>query len=291
MTVDLFKQQKPRDKQRKVGASNLSNGCDYHLALDLLGTVRSPSVQDRAFMGRNVGDAIDDLLSDRFEKAKSILGSMVAMRYPDTQIQDNFPIGVLGTYGEVRSTTDWFIPSARRVGDWKNTLDAKLSIIMDAWEDLNGRPARFGRLHKSHKQKTLSEAAYAKEIEAAKYKIETYLRQITLYGRGKAMQGYDVETLCIVFISRDNTGWFDNPAFDGYDDPSKLHAVEVIPFWYDPEFAEAVWERGLSIWEALENGADAESFERHPLCWACSVSGETAKPALDNVVTIGGVAA
>ncbi|QIK61782.1 hypothetical protein G7068_00075 [Leucobacter viscericola] len=44
------------------------------------------------------------------------------------------------------------------------------------------------------------------------YKVTGYFAQLQSYGRGKALQGYDVKRMSIVLIARDGTGWFDNPA-------------------------------------------------------------------------------
>jgi hypothetical protein len=74
-----------------------------------------------------------------------------------------------------------------------------------------------------------------------------------------------------VFISRDTTMWFDNPAATDYENPKRVHGVNVLSFEYDESYMQATWERGLFIWDALEGGATVDDFAHHEHCFPCGL--------------------
>lgn len=277
LTISLLKAPTARDKQRRIGASNLSNGCQFCLASNLMGDMRETPMLDRAWGGRVVGTAIHSIMEDRVELMRADMIENLTGMHNDALAEYHMQIGELGSYGPVGSTTDVVLPSVRHALDWKGSTKAKMAIIMDFMAIQRGEPAPYGRLHKVHKEKPLSENAYAQELVKLEYKITGYYGQLQLYGMGLAKAGIPVDRLSNVFISRDDTMWFDNPTQDGYDDPKRMHGIFVLSFGYDENYAKAVWQRGLDTWGALENGAVPDDFARNENCFPCSLDGREAQ--------------
>src|SRR5665647_828476 len=111
MMLDLLREPTDRDKQVSIGASNASNPCTRCLADDLLGI---PQQQSGAFMGAVIGTAIHNLLEKRVEKMHS-----------EWMPEQRVSIGYLEGYGEVKSTTDLYIPSEQLAHDHKSTTKVK----------------------------------------------------------------------------------------------------------------------------------------------------------------------
>lgn len=260
-----------RDRQRRIGASNLSNGCDYCLASNLSGDFRETPMLDRAWGGRVLGTAIHAVLEDRVSAMRS--GTIESLRglHQNAIAEMRMRLGALGTYGDVYSTADLVLPSERHALDWKGTTDPKMALLLDFLAIQRGEPAPYGRVHKVHKRKPLSENAYNEELGKLEYKITGYYGQLQLYGMGLWNEGHPVDRLSNVFVSRDSTMWFDNPAQDGYSDARKLHGVSVLSFDYDAEYASGLWQRGLFIHESLEGGASVDDFKRNEHCFPCSL--------------------
>lgn len=279
LAIRLLTAPTARDKQRRVGASNLSNGCDYCLASNLSGDFRETPMLDRAWGGRVLGTAIHSVLEERVESM--IAGQIESLRglHEDAIAEMRMAIGTLGTYGEVGSTSDLVLPSERHALDWKGTTDAKMALLLDYLAIQRGEPAPYGRLHQAHKKKPLSANAYDKELAKLEYKITGYYGQLQLYGMGIRNHGIPIDRLSNVFISRDSTMWWDNPSQDGYTDPTKLHGISVLSFRYDETYANGLWQRALFIWESLEGGASVNDFTRNEHCFPCGLDArDTAKP-------------
>lgn len=270
--ISLLTAETARDQQRRVGASNLSNGCQFCLASNFRGDMRSTPMLDRAWGGRVLGTATHSVLEERAR-----LNEAFQARYPDARIEEHITLGVLGTYGEIGSTPDLVLPRDRHLIDHKGTTMAKLAVMRDFWSTANGGPALFGRSHAVHKAKPLSEAKYAEAIAGAEYKVTGYYKQLSLYGLGLYHLGIPIERMSINWVARDHTMWFDNPTQDGYEDPGKAKGVWIQSFDFDLEYAEAVWDYALQIWNKLESGANPEDFPRHEHCFPCSLD---ARPAI-----------
>lgn len=313
LAIDLLRAETDRDRQVRVGASNLSNGCQFCLASNLLGFDRATSEGGRAWGGRVLGTSIHATLESRMREAMKANRNGFAERFTGARIEQKLSIGTLGTYGDIYSTPDLVLPDRGdgHVFDWKGTTDTKMALMRDFQAISQGKEPPFGRLHKYIQVYTLndktgvyrrsseqiSQAVYDKEMAKQEYKLAGYYRQIQLYMRGLNLAGIPVTRGSIVLISRDNSMWFDNPESEGFVDESKLHGVNVISFTYSLEFAESVWEHGIRIWDALEGGASVDDFPRHPLCFPCSIEtrGQDAEvialPGDDVTITVNGLAA
>lgn len=291
LAISLLTAPTARDTQRKIGASNLCNGCAYCLASNLVGDMRDTPMLDRAWGGRTVGTAIHGVMEERMRAAKDAAREereflaahtetefrsrvseqllTIGRSHPNALIEYNMSLGTLGSYGEIRSTTDLALPGQRHGLDYKGTTKKKSALMRDCLKQTS-----FGR---SHKDVKVSEKVYAEEMVKAEYKIRGYYGQAQLYAKGLNDNGIPTDRFSLVFISRDDSMWWDNPTSDGYEDPSKMRGVWVLSFDYDEAYATGLWNRGLQIWEALEGGAVPADFESDPNCFPCSLEARGTK--------------
>lgn len=266
LAIDLLTAPTARDKQHRIGPSNLANGCDFCLASNLIGDMRDTPVLDRAWGGRVFGTALGILLDQRAATNERFLSEFY------------MHIGKLGTYGDIGGTSDLVIPDERHALDWKTAWMAKIALIVDFLARQRGDAPVYGRTHDVHKAKPLSERAYEAEMVKIEYKMTGYYGQLQIYGLGLNRMGIPIERLSNVYAARDHTMWFDNPTQDGYLDPKRKHGIVVVSFDYDESYALALWNRGLHIWEALEGGATPDDFERNAHCFPCSLDARDAEP-------------
>ena len=272
MVIELLKAETDRDRQRTIGASNLANGCQFCLASNLTGDSRETPVTDRAWGGRVIGTAIHSILEERAKDP------WFKERHPGALLEYRMSLGILGSYGPVGSTADLVLPSEQHAFDYKGTTNAKMALMIDYLATQRGEVAPYGRKHKVHKLKTLSEGDYAHEMRKVEYKIAGYYKQLQQYGLGLNREGIRITALTLLFVSRDDTMWFDNPSAEDYEHPARVHGTYALTFQYDEAFALSVWNRGLEIWEKLEAGATIADFPRHALCFPCSLD-QRAAPA------------
>lgn len=119
MAVRVFAQRTERDNQVKIGASNMSNPCNKCLAEDLLGIEREPTF---AWMGAVIGTAIHGMAEERLTTDEEL---RELFHNPD--VEQKLVLGEIEGYGEVKSTTDLYIPEMSICWDWKGlALDTPL---------------------------------------------------------------------------------------------------------------------------------------------------------------------
>jgi hypothetical protein len=170
LTAGLFKQKSDRDKQYKVGASNISNPCTRHLAHDLLGT---PEQESKYWMGAKIGTAIHSFLEDAMEKS-------VDKTFADAIVEQKIILGELPNYGVINSKPDLVLPHAKQLLDWKTTSRSKVKKLQNL-------------------------VAGLKDDEESKYTLQKYIGQAQLYGWGMNRSGVPIERITLVFINRDGT--------------------------------------------------------------------------------------
>lgn len=107
--LNVLKKPSERDKQKKVGASNLSTSCERCLADDLLSVPKRPSGY---WLGARIGTAIHKALEDDAPK--------------DVETELKVTLGEIPGYGVVSSTTDLYVPGSQGVWDIKTTTREKL---------------------------------------------------------------------------------------------------------------------------------------------------------------------
>ncbi len=288
--IQLLTADTARDRQRTLGPSDLSNGCDFCLACKFLGISRETAIAGQTWGGRVVGTAIHGLMDHRWSEALSgesdspILRE-IAARYPDAQSELHLPIGVMGTYGPIGMTTDLYLPSEQTAVDTKGTTAKKLMLLQDFMAIEQGLEPPYGRDNKwlqvstrnapkdTYRKSTaiVSEAVYADEMAAMAYKVTGYYGQLSLYGLGLNANNLPTELLSIAFIARDSTMIFDNPGGQRYEDPKAQHGVFILSFPYDRQYALGVWGRAESIWEDLNNGKTPADFAKSEHCFPCKM--------------------
>jgi hypothetical protein len=269
MAIELLIAKTDRDKQTRIGASNLSNPCDYCLAANFMGDDRSTPITSRAWMGARLGTAMHSLWEER---AKMVEGFLE--QYPDAKQEEHVFFAELRGYGKIGGSIDLLLPDG--IVDWKGSTRKKSLLMLDYLQMSEGLEPRFGRAHKDIK---LSEKVYAEEMEKQASKVTGYYGQQTLY-----MHGSGRKRASLVFFNRDGTGWFDMPAADRYEDPSAVHDVWVLSFDYDQAYAEALIARGQAIWDHLEAGGQPSDFERNAMCFPCGLDGrDEAKASVPDV--------
>ena len=175
LTVALLTQSTERDRQRKVGASQISDPCTYHLARALITTGEAPI---KYWLGAKVGTAIHMLLEDAVEKA-----DLTAMpELEGAQVEQKILLGELDGYGTISSKPDLMLVKENHLIDWKTSTRDK-SKKMQRYLDDPSIP-------------TLKDVGYT---------IQKYVAQVQLYAWGLAKAGTPADNCSLVFINRDGT--------------------------------------------------------------------------------------
>jgi hypothetical protein len=174
LAVDLLTQQTDRDKQKKVGASQISDPCTYHLAMAM---VLSGDSSSKYWLGAKIGTGVHMLLEDAVEKADRLLLPQLEGAIVEKKIR----LGEIDGYGVISSKPDLMLPVEKHLIDWKTTTRAK-----------------------SVKLKKFIDGATPNDA-ASEYTIMKYTAQTQLYGWGMMQEGIEVENLSLVFINRDGT--------------------------------------------------------------------------------------
>jgi hypothetical protein len=278
-SITLLTQQTERDKQIRIGASTLADGCDYCLACAFLGISRDTPLSKKVWMGATWGTAQHAILEQRVQDAKtSMLAGLSALA--GAEVEKHVFFANIEGYGEVGGSIDLLLPD--QIVDWKGSTRKKTCLLLDYMAISRGLPAPYGRTHKEIK---LSEKEYESEMAKQRYKVFRYVGQQSLY-----MKGSNRRRASLVFLNRDGTGYFDVPADSRYDDPTAVHDVNVVGFDYDADYADALIHRGSVIWAKIQEGAAPSDFHKHQLCWPCSVITEPTESLPDIEVSFGAVA-
>lgn len=260
LAIELLTAPTARDRQRRIGASNLSNQCDRCLAANFLGDPRETPFTAKTWMGRVLGTAFHAVLEQRIAEHKQ----SIMQRFPNAVPERHVFFAEIVGYGPVGGTIDLDLgPEESHLIDWKGSTRKKLCILVDYIRSTQGLDPVYGRTHKAVK---LSENEYEAEMKKMAYKVQGYYGQQDLY-----MHGSGRRRASLVLLNRDGTGYFDVPTDARYDDPKAVHDVWVLSFDYDPAYAEALIARGQAIWTTLENGAKPEDFTSHEMCFVCGL--------------------
>jgi len=251
LAIDLLTAPTERDRQTRIGASNLGNQCDYCLAAAFKGVSRGTPMTDRAWLGRTIGTAMSLLFEQRAAGRDDLL--------PEHHVW----FAEIAGYGKVGGSIDLLIPGERSLIDWKGTTRQKLLVLIDFIQIQRGLKPLYGRTHAEVK---LSERKYAEEMEKMRFKVDGYYAQQQLYMRSGV-----ADRASLFFYTRGGTGWWDNPGLDHYETEGKVHDTFVLSFDYDADYADALVARGQRIWDRLSEGADLEEFDRHEMCFPCSI--------------------
>lgn len=166
LTLDLLKSPSERDQQRKVGASQISNPCDYCLGRALKG---GPSEPNKWWLGARIGTAIHNALEVEEEKHIDRPRSYHFEALRGATIESKIVLGTVDGYGVVSSKPDLVLVAENHLVDHKTTTKDKLKKYK-----LFGAPL-------------------------------AYIYQTQLYAWGLNKQGTKIERISLNFICRDGS--------------------------------------------------------------------------------------
>jgi len=173
IAVSLMKQQSERDQQKKIGASDFSDPCAYHLAKKLLGVPDDPS---KYWMGAKIGTAIHTLFEDAIENAD--LSEIPELS--GAVVEEKIYLGELPGYGVINSKPDLAMVQANHLVDWKTSMRAKVKKMQQVL---------FGE----------------KQDADVSYTMQKYYAQAQIYAWGMNNAGTPIDGCSLVFINRDGT--------------------------------------------------------------------------------------
>ena len=173
LALGLFKQESARDKQVKVGASDFSDPCEYHLAKKLKGI---PGGEFKYWMGAKIGTATHEFLEKRIE-------SVDLEAYPEfagALVEETIVLGELAGYGVIKSKPDLVLVEGNHLVDWKTS--------------------------KRDKSKKLQAVVHGLSEDAdSMYSLKKYYAQAQIYAWGLNKAGTKIDACSLVFINRDGT--------------------------------------------------------------------------------------
>ena len=189
----LFAQESSRDKQHKIGASDFSNPCTYHVASKLMGIPESPS---KYWLGGKLGTATHEF----FEKRIPTADFTEFPELEDVRIEEKIVLGNLKDYGEIKSKPDLMLVRNNHLIDWKTSTRKKSkafqALIYEGSQDTD-----------------------------ATYTLQKYFAQVQIYAWGLNKSGLSVDGCSLVFVNRDGTG--DNDVWAYTFDYSEEYALEI----------------------------------------------------------------
>ena len=169
LALGLLNSETDRDKQYKVGASNIANPCTKHLAMDLAGI---PQPKSKYWLGAKIGTAVHKAIEDEIPNSKEEELQNVA-------VEEKIILGELPDYGVVSSRPDLALIDSGHLIDWKTSTRPKTKKI-DAW--IHGKPDA-----------------------GTEYTMKKYIGQSQLYAWGLNNSGIEIDGISLVFINRDGT--------------------------------------------------------------------------------------
>jgi len=203
LSLSLFKQESARDKQKKIGASDFSDPCEYHLAKKLMG---QSSGEFKYWMGAKLGTATHEFLETRIP-----LSDMSEFpEFDGALIEQTITLGELEGYGVIKSKPDLVLVNGNHLIDWKTS--------------------------KRDKSKKLQNVIYGlKDDEESSYTLKKYFAQAQIYAWGLNAGGVKVDGCSLVFINRDGT--YDPDVWDWTFPYDETFAVSMwdrlVAIWSD----------------------------------------------------------
>lgn len=201
IAVSLFKQESERDKQKKIGASDFSDPCSYHLAKKLLGHPEDPM---KYWLGGKIGTAVHSFLEDAITKAD-------LEQLPELKgciVEEKIHIGELDGYGIISSKPDLVMVEGNHLVDWKTSTRDKTRKM---------QKVLFGE---------------SKDASVT-YSLKKYYTQAQIYAWGKNNAGLPIDACSLVFINRDGTTENDvwSYTFDYDESHAKMAWDRLVAIW------------------------------------------------------------
>lgn len=173
LALGLFGQESSRDKQSKVGASDFSDPCEYHLAKKLSGSSQN---EFKYWLGAKIGTSVHEFLETRIPTSDLEL-------YPEfanVKIEEKIHLGKLEGYGDISSKPDLALIDNAHLIDWKTSMRKKSAKL---------QAHIYGE----------------KEDPESAYTLRRYYAQVQSYARGLNLNGTPIDGCSLVFINRDGT--------------------------------------------------------------------------------------
>lgn len=293
--VNLLLLPSARTRQKRVGASNLSNQCDRCLARDLLGKGKDSR---QGWLKRELGTAAHKLAEERLKEGLEGFpagSDLIRALATGAKAENHVWFGDIAGYGRVGGSIDLDLPG--NVGDYKGSNRAQSAFLQDAMQLMGGYreglPPRWKKnarggwdLVIASSPKTtahVSDAQYDAEIDKMIYKMQGYYGQQCLYGLGRELEGRPVDRCSIIWINRDGTGFYDDPDGAEYANEEKVRDIWVLTFAYSAEYARSLLKRAEHMWAELSSGATPSDFDSHEKCFTCSRERQDAERASMNL--------
>jgi hypothetical protein len=173
LTLGLFKQESARDKQVKVGASDFSDPCEYHLAKKLKGIHGG---EFKYWLGAKIGTATHEFLEKRIE----VVDTELYPEFKGALVEETIVLGELAGYGVIKSKPDLVLVEGNHLVDWKTS--------------------------KRDKSKKLQNVIHGLSQDAdSMYNLKKYYAQAQIYAWGLNKGGTKIDACSLVFINRDGT--------------------------------------------------------------------------------------
>lgn len=196
LVADLLKTESARDGQKKIGASEIGNPCDYCVANRLAGT---PKLSSPYWLGARIGTGIHAELEKEILKHVEEPQHVRFNVLKDAKSEYRLFIHELPGYGKIHSTADLLVTNSLHLIDFKTTKKLQLTKYK-----LHGVPAQY-----------------------------VVQQQLYAYGFNKIVPGL-VEKISLAFIGRDGSSDSDIwvHSFD-YDEKLALAALDRLQKLWD----------------------------------------------------------
>lgn len=319
MIVALLRKPSARTLQTRIGASDLSDGCDRCLAMKMRGLERTSPQADRPWFGAEWGTAghmlmesrinellasiHDDTLSPEQRQATALQVESAFGLPAGTRVERRLLVAEIPGYGPVYGTIDLDLPD--QIGDFKGSTRKKSALLQDYLAEARGEELRRWVKQKdtargpggyklnlgSDAVVALSHTKYREAMDGMVHKMNGYFGQQTMYLHGRALEGRPVSRGSIIWLNRDGNGYFDDPGANRYEDPTANRDVWILSFDYNADYAQHLIDRAAWLWAQMEAGAAFADFEQAAACYVCSFEEKERladKAEADVPVTIGG---
>jgi hypothetical protein len=173
LTLGLFKQESARDKQVKVGASDFSDPCEYHLAKKLKGIHGG---EFKYWLGAKIGTATHEFLEKRIE----VVDTELYPEFKGALVEETIVLGELAGYGVIKSKPDLVLVEGNHLVDWKTSKRDKSKKLQNVIHGLSQDPDSM-------------------------YNLKKYYAQAQIYAWGLNKGGTKIDACSLVFINRDGT--------------------------------------------------------------------------------------
>lgn len=167
LVIDMLRNKSTRDKQTKIGASEIGNPCDYCVANRLLGKKQK---DNDYWLGAKLGTSMHNELEAEANKHILKPENYRFTYLKGAKLEQTIVLGEIEGYGVIKSKPDVVLPEYGNLLDYKSTLKKKVAKYK-----LDGVPMQY-----------------------------IYQQQLYAWGLNKA--GIKITRISLVFVNRDGSG-------------------------------------------------------------------------------------